>query len=236
MKNLLRFLTALAFVTSSIAQAPAEQALYLQLGSNGGEGVAALKKVLAKPESVSAVILYTAASVAFRERQIEDSGYLYYIARFRAQFDKELFPPTGTGGDSPMVLFGALQQQLGSAVSPTLWAQPKVFARVLARVKSWNPEVTVDYSPGWAFSRKGSRELAEASLKNGRTKFLDGMGGICTLLQDDAYFAAFRIGQDYNLKQGSERPTKEAFDAAMKTMERIEGEKGIQGIASKKKT
>jgi len=235
MKNLLVFLSTLAFLTSSIAQAPSEQALYLQLASTGSEAIAALKKVLAKPESASAVILYTASGVAFREKQIEDSGFLFYVARFRAQFDKELFPPTGTGGDSPMVLFGALQQQLGSVVNPALLAEPKVFARVLARVKSWNPEVAADYSPGWAFSKKGSKELAEASIKDGRAKFLDGMGGICTLLQDDAYFAAFKIGQDYNLKQGSERPTKEAFDASMKTMERIEGEKGIQGIASKTK-
>jgi hypothetical protein len=130
-----------------------------------------------------------------------------------------------------MILFGALQQQIGSVVNPALMAEPKVFAKALARVKSWSPEVPKGYLPGWQFSQKASPEKAEASFQDGKTKFLKGMGGICTLLQDDDYFAAFKIAQSYNLKPRTEKPTKEAFDVAMKTMERIENEKGIQGLA-----
>ncbi|MEY2878042.1 MAG: hypothetical protein RLZZ15_422 [Verrucomicrobiota bacterium] len=235
MKKLLLFITTFACVVFLNAQSPAEQALYLQLSSKGDDSVTALKEILDKPGSASAVMLYTASGVALREKRLEDSGFLFYVARFRAQFDRELFPPTGTGGDSPMVLFGALQQQLGSVVNPALMAEPKVFAKVLARVRSWRPEVPNGYLPGWEFSQKESPKKAEASIQDGRTKFLDGMGGICTLLQDDAYFAAFKIAQDYNLKPRAEKPTKEAFDAAMKMMERIESEKGIQGVATKTK-
>ncbi|MCX6952432.1 MAG: hypothetical protein NTV51_09740, partial [Verrucomicrobia bacterium] len=145
MKKILLFITIFAWVVSLHAQSAAEQALYLQLTTKGSESAAALKKILAKPESASAVMLYTASGVALREKRLEDSGFLFYVARFRAQFDKELFPPTGTGGDSPMVLFGALQQQLGGVVNPALMAEPKVFAKVLARVKSWKPEVPNGY-------------------------------------------------------------------------------------------
>ncbi len=233
MRKLLTLLTMLAF--ASCSQAPSGDALDRRLVTKGAGSVSALKEVLANSESVSAELLYMASSVALREKHLEDSGYLFYIARFRAQFDKEMFPPTETGGNSPMVAFGALQQQLGGVLNPTLMAEPKVFSNVLTRVKSWTPRVASTYNPGWLFSKKGSQEQAEASLQDGKKKFLDGMGGICTLLQNDAYFAAFRVGQNYNMKRGSERPSQETYDAAMKTMERIENEKGIQGIASKRK-
>src|SRR4051812_22996446 len=125
MKRLLLFIPTLILAVSSYAQASSEEALYLALATAGEGSVTALNAVVAKPDSVSAVILYTASSVALREGHLEDAGFLYYVARFRAQFDKELFPPTGTGGNSPMVLFGALQQQLGQVVSPLLMAEPK---------------------------------------------------------------------------------------------------------------
>ncbi|HEY4301024.1 MAG TPA: hypothetical protein VGM73_09135 [Candidatus Didemnitutus sp.] len=235
MKKILTFLAALLFVNISTAQTATDDALYRRLTAEGDDSVAALKEVLARPESVSAALLYVASGAALKEKHLKDSGFLFYVARFRGQFDREMFPPTEAGGDSPMVLLGALQQQMGSVVNPALMAEPKVFAKVLAQVKLWSPQVPVDYSPGWAFSKKGNTEQAEAAFQAGRKKFLGGMEGFCMLLQDDAYFAAFRIVQDYNLKSGSERPSKAAFDTAMKTMERIETEKGIEGIALKSK-
>jgi len=235
MKTLSILVAVLACASATLAQSPVEDALYQRLTTSGSDSAAALDEVMAKPESSSAVLLYFASSVALKEKRLEDSGFLFYVARFRAQFDKELFPPTGTGGNSPMVLFGALQQQLGSVVNPALMAEPKVFAKVLARVESWKPEVPQGYLPGWEFSQKESPEKAEASIQDGRARFLEGMGGICTLLQDDDYFAAFKTAQDYNLKPRDEKPAKEAFDTAMETMERIEREKGIQGVVTKTK-
>lgn len=235
MKTLCILVAALAFASASLAQSPPENTIYQRLATKGDDSVTALKEVLAKSESCSAVLLYTASGVALREKRLEDSGYLFYVARFRAQFDKDMFPPTETGGDSPMVLFGALQQQLGSVVNPALMAEPKVFAKVLSRVKSWSPEVTGTYNPGWAFSEKRSKERAKEALQNGRMRFQEEMEGLCTLLQDETYFAAFRTAQNFNLRHGSERPSNEELDSAMATMERIETEKGIQGIVSKTK-
>src|SRR4051794_20472637 len=131
MKILLKLHTALLVVSLSTVWASSEDALLQRLTSKGDGCVTALNEILAEPASVSAVLLYTSSGVALREKRLEDSGCLFYVARFRAQFDKEMFPPTGVGGDSPMVLIGALQQQLGSAVNPALMAEPKVFSNVL---------------------------------------------------------------------------------------------------------
>ncbi|HUR56711.1 MAG TPA: hypothetical protein VM029_03320 [Opitutaceae bacterium] len=220
---------------SSLAQSPTEREVYRQLSTKGDESVVALEEVLQRSENLSAVVLYSAAGVALRVARVEDAGFLFYVARIRAQFDKHLFPPTGTGGNSPMVLFGALDHQYGSAINPALMAQPKDFANALARVKSWQPRVPADYNPGWDYTAKGGEKEALAAIQAGREQFLEGMNGMATLLQDPDYFAAFKAVQDYNLKRGTERPSQESFQAAMQTMQRIEEAKGIKGIASKSK-
>jgi hypothetical protein len=220
-------LAALVFLGSQT-----DEFLYRQMISKGPGAISALGRVLDKSDAVSAAILYTASSVAFGENRLEDAGFLFYIARFRVRFDKAMFPPTGTGGNSPMLAFAALQQQLGSVLNPTLMAEPKVFARVLERVKPWTPKLTGLYKPGWDFAAKGNESSARAEFEDGKKEFLKGLGGICELLQDPAYFAAFRVVQDYSLKFDSSRPKKESCDAALETMGKIEKAKGIEGVSS----
>ena len=123
---------------------------------------------------------------------------LFYLARFRAQFDSELFPSTGKGGDSPLTALAALQQQWGSVINPVVMGNPTMFAAVLARVKTWRPTVPEGYHPGWQYDGRGDEERARATMEGAFRQFLDSMNGLCTLLQDPAYFAAFRTGQDYN--------------------------------------
>jgi hypothetical protein len=183
----------------------------------------------------SAATLYTASAFAFRLKRVEEAGFLFYVARIRAQFDKQLFPPIGKGGDNPMLVFGALREEVGNVVNPAVMGEPKLFARVLQRVKEWSPEVAGGYKPGWEYSKSGERARADATAKDAKEQFLAAMGGTCALLQDGQYFTASTIVKDYNRKTGADRPSKDAFDAAWRTMEKIEAEKGIQGITSKLK-
>jgi hypothetical protein len=226
------FLALGLIASGALAQSRSEDLVYEQLTTTGPEAVSGLESVLKTPEVFSAVILYSAAGVAFREKRVEDAGFLFYVARIRSQFDKEMFPPVGTGGNSPLLLLGALQQQLGSVINPALMANPTAFEKALAKTKAWTPKVPATYDPGWEFTKKGNPKDAEAAIQDGRRKFIDGMTGLSRLLQDPKYFAAFRIAQDHNLKTGDDRPSKQAFEAAMQTMKQIEQEKGIQGIAS----
>ncbi|HWA08744.1 MAG TPA: hypothetical protein VG838_04670 [Opitutaceae bacterium] len=213
------------------AQSAADELLYRQLAVGDKEvAVGALGRILKSPETVSASVLYTAVGVAVREKRLEDAGFLFYIARFRALYDRQLFPPAGPEQNSPMAALGALQQQWSGVINPALMAEPKAFASVLARVKAWNPKATDDYQPGWAYREKGSEAAAAASVAGGRQQFLDVMGALCTLLQDGTYYAAFRISQEYSMKRGPERPSKDDYDLAMATMARIEKEKGLAGV------
>ena len=230
-------LVAWAIGTSaSIAHSQAEEVLYRQLITNGVTPVSlsALDRVLKSPESFSADILYVACSLALREKRLEDAGFLFYIARFRAKYDRALFPPTQTGADSPMLAFAEANQELGSVLNPAIMAQPKVYAKVLHRVKIWRPKVTADYSPWWDYSKKGSEKEAEDAIASDRKEFIAHTSSVCALLQDPVYLSAFKTAQDYNLKLDSDshRPSQEQYDAAFQTMERIEKEKGIEGAAA----
>jgi len=213
------------------AQSPAESDIYGRLVGHGNESVSALETVLKASDNYSTAVLFMGSAVAYRLKQLDDSAFLMYIAEIRVQFDHALFPPTGTDDNDPVQTFAALQQQLGGMINPAIMQKPKLFAKVLARVKAWTPKVSENYNPGWEFSKKESANEGEAALKNAKKEFLKTMDGLCTLLQDNAYFAAFKTSQDYNLKS-SGKPSKQAYDAAVQTMKRIEKEKGIYGFAT----
>lgn len=231
---LLLALVLISGVNSVAAEdAVSNELLYRQLAVGGKDvSTAALDRIVKNPGVISATVLYSAVSVAVREKRIEDAGVLFYIARFRAQFDSELFPSTGKGGDSPLTALTALQQQWGSVINPVVMGNPTMFAAVLARVKTWKPAVPEGYHPGWQYTGGGDESRARAAMEGTFQQFLDSMNGLCTLLQDPAYFTAFRTGQDYNTLRGGSRPTTQAYQDAMQTMARIEKEKGIPGIAA----
>ena len=109
-----------------------------------------------------------------------------------AQFDGECFPPEGTGGNSPFALYGALSQPIGSVISPAIAAEPKVFAKVLERLKVWLPKAADDYDPGYKFLERKSEAAAHEAVKARRAEFLKYMADLSTLLDDTEYFAAFR--------------------------------------------
>jgi hypothetical protein len=152
----------------------------------------------------------------------------------RKRFDKECFPPKGTGGDSPFVAFAALSQQLGSIITPAAMAEPKVFAKAIERVKKWNPKVPKEYDPGYEFTERKSEKDAHEAVKPYRTEFLNRLGDISSLLNDAEYFAAFRVVQAYQLaSDDKQRPIKEENEKATETMKRIEKDKGLKGLFSK---
>ena len=210
-----------------------EEDLYHQLTSESKSN-RALNRVLKTPEEFSAGILCVSSSVALRLHRLEDAGFLFYAGQIRAEFDKALFPPIGRGGDNPLVALGVLRVQLGNRLSPALMAEPQLFARVSAKVKSWKPRVPPGFEPGWDYSRKGNLKQAEGAMADTRTEIVSQLGELSMLLQDATYFAAFKTAQDYNLKVAGEssRPTKAAYDSACQAMEQVEKEKQIVGFAA----
>lgn len=211
-------------------QKPPQRTLDKQLGENGPEAVKGLEVVLNAPDIIPAYTLFLASRVALAENRLEDAAFLYYSAQLRARFDKECFPPKGTGGDSPFIGIGLMSSLIGASLNPNVMREPKVYARAVDRVKNWTPKAPKDYNPGYEFTERKDAELAREATRKGREEFLEKMTGTAVLLGDPEYYVAFRIGQSYKLNIGDMRPTKDEYDKAVKVMERIEKEKGIQGF------
>ncbi|QYM79997.1 hypothetical protein K0B96_05100 [Horticoccus luteus] len=232
MRRSLAVLFFLALLAPAPAQTWSDVGLYRQLMADQPESTQALETILRDPQAISAITLFTAAGVAHRAQRVEDAGFLLSIARLRAAFDEKMFPPTSRGGDSPLTLLAALSQQVGDAVSPALASDPQLMRRALNRIKAWQPTAPAGYAPGWKFKKRGAEKSAQATLADERAQLVRQLDEFCTLLEDPDYFAAFKIGQAYNLSPDGAGPTKDAYDHAMKTMARIEKQKGLHGAAA----
>lgn len=230
----IRLITAACLLAIAII-APAKEPSIKDLSSVTPAAAAALDQVLANADTTSTSTLYIAASAALKAGKLSDAGFLFYAARIRTAFDQALFPPQGSGGDSPLVALGALQFQLGSTLNPVLMADPKAYAAVVEKMKKWTPHAPDDYKPGWQYKQRTTLKAAEDAIRELRAKFIEQMGAMSALLNDERYFAAFRTVQKFNQSPPAERPTREAYDAALKTMREIETAKGIAGPASRVK-
>ncbi|NQT14590.1 MAG: hypothetical protein HQ582_17670 [Planctomycetes bacterium] len=217
--------------SAAFSQSPAENDLSERLSKKGPDSIRALEAILEKPGEYSTLLLFHAALVAFADKRLEDSGFLFYAGQLRAGFDRACFPPKGTGGSSPFLAYAVVRSMFGSAINPAVTAEPKTFERSLARLEDWTPKAPKDYHPGYEFTERRSEEDVHEAVKAARTEFMAGMSGLAVLLNDMEYFAGFQVVQAHNLGSGDERPTKGAFEEAMATMRRIEDEKGIEGFS-----
>jgi hypothetical protein len=233
MRIVLQSLTCFGILCSSaFSQSPAERTLAEKL-MEGPESVKALDTVLRKSDELPALTLYYAAGVAFKEKRLEDSGFLLYAAQLRARFDKECFPAKDKGGDSPFELFAAMSEQIGGAVNPAIMAEPKTFAKAVDRVKAWEPKAPKEYEPGYPFAERKTESAAREAVKACRKDFTEHMSEFATLLNDAEYFAAFHVVQSHNLAASSNPPAEADYNKAIETMKRIEKSKGISGFVDK---
>ena len=212
-----------------LCQSPPEMGLYEKLTQGDVE---ALETILKTPDEYSTVILFLGAGVAFTEKKLEDSGFLFYAGQLRARFDQTCFPAKETGADSPFVLYAALSHDLGSVINPAVMAKPETFSRVIERVGKWNPKAPQEYNPGYEFKERLAEKDAEEAARPNRTEFLSRMGDLSTLLNDAKYFAAFQVLQAYNLAPDDKRPSDLENEKAMGTMRQIEKDKGLKGVFS----
>lgn len=233
MKKTLTLITLLAvcyLIPQLGVSEQSEPNLQDKLLGEGKDAKQALDLILSNAGSTPAADLFMATGSALNQERYTDAAYLFYIAKFRASFDKEVFPPVGTGGNSPMVAFGALSFQFGQVVNPEIMRRPEEFTKALELTKNWEPLVPEGYDPGWEFTSKQDNYKAKENLKKTRSEFNKGMGGLATLLNKPGYFSAFKIAQAYNMTFDDSRPSEEKFNEAVATMTQIEKDNAIEGM------
>lgn len=225
-------LPVVAQTTSSTKMA--ETFEQLQQATTQDEALPLLAYIVKSSTEAPLVLLFSSAAQAMKYNQIEDAAFLFYVAQLRMRYDFALYKPTGSGGDSPLVMFNALFVGIGSAINPAIMREPKMFDAVVKRVESWAPVVPPGYDPGWPYT-PGKPEEAQEAFTTHLASFRQQMGGFSTLLNDPEYFAAFMVVQDAmsSMEEPDEQHLK-AKKAAEATMLEIERTRGIQGLYYRK--
>jgi hypothetical protein len=207
----------------------------IESAASPSDAVAPMEYILEHSTEAPAVHLFVASAVAMSLNRFEDAAYLFYTAQMRSRYDLARFPPKGTGGDSPAVALGALQQQLGAELNPAIMREPAAFAKTVSRVQSYKPAVPAGYDPGWEYGAVNEADAARQFAQH-RDVFVKQMGGLSTLLNDKEYFAAFKTMQDFNFStyEEQQKPARiQARNTAEAKMREIEQKKGIEGLYRK---
>jgi len=215
--------------TMRLAVSPAEQAICDTIVKDNIAGVGA---VLKQPEDRSAVVLFVASAVAFDTNRLEDSAFLFYAGQLRLRFDEQCFPPKTADGHNPIQVIRGYSLELGAKINPAVMKEPEIFSNALARVARWRPRAPSTYSPGYEFDQRLTEEAAGLAAEANRVEFLKRMGDFATLLSDKDYFLAIQIVKGLRVHGDDRLPTKEEYEAAVKTVSRIEEQRGIEGFGT----
>jgi len=207
-----------------LALSQSEQAICDTILKSDADG---LKAVLQQPDERSALVLLVAAAIAFNSERLEDSAFLFYAGQLRLRFDEQCFPPKEINGQNPVHLMRGYAVELGAKINPAVMGEPQTFSKALARVARWRPRAASGYQPGYKFNRRLTEEAARAAADPNRVEFLSRMGDMATLLNDEEYFSATQVVKNLCVASEDRLPTKDEYEAALKTLARIEKEKGI---------
>jgi TPR repeat protein len=131
---------------------------------------------------------------------------------------------------------------LRTQLQPLADANDPIACYWLAKTYDWF-EFGVGQDSDVPIALKWYRKSAEQTEKEAyetvqplQIAYVNRLSDLSTLLNDNEYFVAFWVFQNYNLAPEGTGPTKAAFDKAYESMARIEKEKEIKGSASARST
>lgn len=210
--------------------------LRINASANPAAALEPAKYILSHATEAPSMHLFIASMAALANDRLEDAAFLFYAGQLRARFDMARYPPKQSGSESPAVLLGALNQQIGGAVNPAIMREPKAMAAAVKRIEAFKPATPKGYDPGWPHATANAAAGAAQFAEN-HASFLRQIGGMSTLLSDPEYFAAFKTVQDFNFAppdQTRDPKRVKAKTAAEAKMKEIEMKKGIEGIFYRK--
>ena len=118
-------------------------------------------------------------------------------------------------------------------ITPVIFSKPDKFQNIVLRLRDWTPKAPGDYNPQYKFTNRKTTEEALAATADERVIFYKSLSDYSQLISDPNYFAALNVVQNYNRNRGNPKPSQNEFNRAMDTLNTIETEKGILGIATR---
>jgi hypothetical protein len=188
--------------------------------------------VLPHSQSLTSLKLFEGSAKALKT-DLFSASLQFYAAEIRAYTDNACFPPMETGGNSPLVLLGALREEIGEEVNPKLTRQPALYAQVVERLQGWDPSTVAGYDPGWKYKSACNNyaQLAESY----KTRLVKPIKELAMLLQIPEYKRAFDIVQDFNMAPYADQQKPDRIKqarAAEDIIMKIEKDKDVNVLTS----
>lgn len=140
-------------------------------------------------DRLPSIALLTSAAGADLGAGVEEAAFRFFAAQARFQIDRQVYPPTGKGGDHPGVLVSALRATLGPRVLQALEAEPDAYSKVVDRLQAWTPAIDSDYSPGWEHTGPIEPAAATKAVNDVKAAILGTIRQQAIRLQDQSYRA-----------------------------------------------
>ncbi len=178
-----------------------------------------VEKLWRFPAAASFDELFAASLTAQRSDDIERAVFFLWCAQVRLEFERQLFPPTAIGGDSPILPLYAMTQTTSRWLVPTLYASPSMHRKVVDKFRDYVPESGTFYRAFWKYLSKGDQLDAQKTAKRRIAAAVAHSEAILRLTEIEEYLDSLVIYADYS-DQSKDRSDR--LRAALEKMRQIE--------------
>ena len=153
----------------------------------------ACRLAIQRSTSLNGGQLFESAEACAGAEASDDAVFLLLAGQVRALTDMSLLTPDSDADQAAAAeLYGALYYKYGGSGPDELFRDADRATAMFERLRSWRPEFSASYSPGWDYQRPVEIEryqlMVDYSIRNRLAK----LESYRNLLQDDRYYAVHR--------------------------------------------
>ena len=205
--------------------------------SNPTELIEVIKQGKSESEILDSYSLIILSMASLKSEDALSAEVFLYQALLRAGVDKQVYTPTKTGGDSPLLALMALRQSITFAISEGDPKSPEQYQFLIDSLKNWKPICENQYNPGWEYEVTPDLKLCRSKFDELIKKNVESMAQRKVMYEHPEYFTLLKQWQDLTMKSlfsQSTEPDKELINLQNKLI-KIEKEMGIKGEVTKHK-
>lgn len=125
------------------------------------------------------------------------AGLLILMATARMSIDKEVYPPVGQGGNSPIQPLYLLISMMSKPMLESVRNDPENAKVVLEKLEEWEPQVGKGYYPGWEYKHIVDEEQRDKIVEKYKSAVVESIRKRVNLLSDPEVAKAAEIVSRY---------------------------------------
>lgn len=183
---------------------------------------------------LDAFTLMTLSTVALKKEDYFHAELFMFMSMLRAGVDKEIYPPVGSGGDSPTLVLMAMRQSISQALQEGPIKSSDTYQALIHAFENWEPHCDGSYLPGWDFSGTPDYENCRSKFTEFISNNVENMKKRLPLYEHPEYFTLLKDWQELNMQHlfSDADEISEAHKAIQEKLALIESEASINGEVS----